>query len=480
MKAMMKAMWTPARPPTLAGRLARALIIWVGGVWLLCVLGVAWYTDREINYNFDNELIEVSHRMFDIAVQNLGPLDATTPRHGSGEPLILPAPGAFADADLLYQIVAADSHVLARSAAARAEQFDVPLAPGFENTDAWRVYTLRHPTLPIYLQVADPLQERREAVNRTLFGLVAVMLAMLPLLALLLKRIARRELKVLDTLTQEISQRGGQLLTPIALAELPRELRSVEDHVNHLLERLAQALDVERALAANAAHELRTPLAAARLRLQTALEHGLSHSDVQAAISALQTLGQRTEKLLQLSRAESSAPFARQPVNLVQLATTVAQEFWQNDEAVDRLDLVLPEDGHVAVALGDFDALAIALRNLVENALHYAGTSAVELIVGPDCTLSVRDHGSGVDSQRLHTLQQRHVRDSAARAGYGLGLSIVSTIAAKHDARLTLTSPLPGESAGFEARMQLLAATAPAGASSPAAAQPFAPGSPPR
>jgi len=309
---------------------------------------------------------------------------------------------------------------------------------------------------------------------------VAVMLAMLPLLALLLKRIARRELKVLDTLTQEISQRGGQLLTPIALAELPRELRSVEDHVNHLLERLAQALDVERALAANAAHELRTPLAAARLRLQTALEHGLSHSDVQAAISALQTLGRRTEKLLQLSRAESSAPFARQPVNLVQLATTVAQEFWQNDEAVDRLDLVLPEDGHVAVALGDFDALAIALRNLVENALHYAGTSAVELIVGPDCTLSVRDHGSGVDSQRLHTLQQRHVRDSAARAGYGLGLSIVSTIAAKHDARLTLTSPLPGESAGFEARMQLLAATAPAGASSPAAAQPFAPGSPPR
>ena len=466
-----------ARAQSLAGRLTRALILWVGGVWLLCVLGVAWYTDREINHNFDNEIVEVSHRMFDIALQHL---DQAPARPADAGPLILPTPGSFADADVLYQLVAPDTRVLARSAEARPEQFDVPLAPGFANTPAWRVYTLAHPTRAIYLQVADPLQERREAVNRTLAGLIITMLAMLPLLALLLRRIARRELRMLDQLTQEISLRGGQLLAPITLAGLPRELRSVEDHVNRLLERLAHALDVERALAANAAHELRTPLTAARLRLQTALEHGLSHGDVQAAISALHTLSQRTEKLLQLSRAESSAPFARHPVDLGQLATTVAQEFWQEDEAVDRLDLVLAYEGPAPVALGDFDALAIALRNLVENALHYAGGSAVELIVGPGSTLTVRDHGPGVDGERLQALQQRHVRDSAERAGYGLGLSIVATIAAKHDARLTLTSPLPGESGGFEARLRLTAATPPAGASSPAAAPPFAPESPPR
>lgn len=460
-----------AHAQSLAGRLTRALILWVGGVWLLCVLGVVWYVDREINYNFDSELVEVSHRMFDIALEHL---DRAAARPADAGPLILPTPGSFADADVLYQLIAPDNRVLARSAESRPEQFDVPLAQGFANTGQWRVYTLIHPTRAIYLQVADPLQERSEAVNRTLAGLIVAMVAMLPLLALLLRRIARRELKVLDTLTQEISLRGGQLLTPIGLADLPRELRSVEEHVNHLLERLALALDVERALAANAAHELRTPLAAARLRLQTALEHGLSHSDVQAAIGSLQTLGQRTEKLLQLSRAESSTPFTRQPVDLVQLATTVAQEFWQEDGAVDRLDLVLPDDGAAPMALGDFDALAIALRNLVENALHYAGDSPVELIVGPDCTLTVRDHGPGVSSDRLQTLQQRHVRDSATRTGYGLGLSIVATIAAKHDALLTLASPLPGESAGFEARMQLVAVTAPADASIPAAVQPFA------
>ena len=83
------------------------------------------------------------------------------------------------------------------------------------------------------------------------------------------------------------------------------------DDVNRLLERLSHALDVERALAANAAHELRTPLAAARLRLQTALEHDLRRHDVEAALDALQVLGHRAEKLLQLSRAESGASLTR-------------------------------------------------------------------------------------------------------------------------------------------------------------------------
>lgn len=442
----------PLQAQTLAGRLARTLILWVGGVWLLCVIGVVWFTDREINFNFDNEIVEVSHRMFDIALDHL---DAAEPRSAAQGPFILPTPGSFADADVLYQLVTPDSRVLARSAEATAEQFDVPLAPGFENTHAWRVYTLRHPTRAIYMQVADPLHERREAVNRTLFGLIITMVAMLPLLALLLRRIARRELQVLDTLSHEISQRNGQLLNPIALPDLPRELRSVEDHVNRLLERLALALDVERALAANAAHELRTPLTVARLRLQTALEHGPSRADVQAAVTALQTLSQRTEKLLQLSRAESSAPLARHPVDLAQLATTVAQEFWQEERAVDRLDLVMAQEGAAPVAQGDFDALAIALRNLVENSLNYSGASTVELIVGPGCTLTVRDHGPGVGSDRLDTLRLRHVRQSADRTGYGLGLSIVGTIAEKHDARLVLTSPLPGEGRGFEARLEL-------------------------
>lgn len=439
------------RTDTLAGRLARTLILWVGSIWLACVLAVVWYIDREIDYNFDSELVEVSHRMFDIA---LGHIDtAAIPRDAT--PVSVPPPAAFADAAVPFQIVDVHTRVLARSADTPASRFDVPLVAGFANAHGWRVYTLQHPTRALFLQVADPLDERSAAVNRTLVGLILPLGAVLPLLALLLRRIARNELRALEDLSQEIALRDGQLLQPIGLPDLPHELQSVQDHVNRLLERLALALDVERALAANAAHELRTPLAAARLRLQTALDHGLQRNEVEAALAALHTLGQRTEKLLQLSRAESSAPFTRAPVDLVQLAATVAQEFWQEPRAIDRLDLVTPADGSTPVVLGDLDALAIALRNLVENALHYGGTGPVELVVQSDGRLVVRDHGAGVNPGLLHTLQQRHVRHSAQRAGYGLGLSIVATIAHKHGAQLLLQSPPPGQSQGLEATLVL-------------------------
>jgi two-component system OmpR family sensor kinase len=436
---------------TLAGRLARTLIVWVGGVWLACVLAVVWYVNHEINHNFDNELAEVSHRMFDMAVQELEKLQP--PGAASGAPLIAPKQ-LFAEDAVMYQVADVRGRVLLRSAESPIGAFDVPLAAGFANNQAWRVYTVRHPTRGLYFQVADPLDERRAALNRTLLGLLIPLGAVLPLLALVLRKVARTELRVLQQLAGEIEKRSGADLRPIALPGLPGELRAVGDHVNSLLERLSQSLDVERALAANAAHELRTPLAAARLRLQTALEHELRRDDVQAALDALQMLSHRTEKLLQLSRAESGASLARTRVDLVQLAGAVVQEFWDDPQTVERLALKVPDDAAPTTS-GDVDALAIALRNLVENALRYGGAGRVVIEVMAPCTLAVRDFGAGVGADQLRTLQQRHVRYSADRAGYGLGLSIVGTIVEKHGAALELASPPPGAASGFEARIVL-------------------------
>jgi len=433
---------------SLAGRLTRTLIVWVGGVWLLCVLGVVWYVDREINHNFDNELVEVSHRMLDVAVREYEKLGHEQP---ATLPLIAPRQ-MFSDDAVQYQLVDGGERVLLRAAEAPPDAFDVPLAAGFANAGAWRIYTVHHPTRDLFFQVADPLDERRQALNRTLIGLIVPLVAVLPLLALLLRNIARRELRVLKQVESEIALRSGVDLRPIVLPGLPRELQSMGDHVNHLLERLAQALDVERALAANAAHELRTPLAAARLRLQTAVEHDLRREDVQGALDSLQTLSHRTEKLLQLSRAESAASLSRTPVDLLQLAGTVVQEFWQDGQVRQRLDLKVP-DSEPPRVFGDFDALAIALRNLIENALKYGGDGRVEVEVTADGALAVRDAGPGVGAERLHTLQARHVRQTADRSGYGLGLSIVATIAQKHGAHLRLSSPPPGAATGFEARI---------------------------
>ncbi len=436
------------RRPTLSGRLARALILSVGGVWLLSVLGVAWYVDREIDFNFDNELVEAAHRMMDVALEHYDAQPSDAPR-----PLPARRP-LFQEDELIYQLVDASGHVLLRSSAATPDMFDVPLVTGFYDLPEWRVYTARHPTLELYFQAVDPLQERRAAVNRTLIGLIVSMIAVLPLLAILLRAVARRQLGGLQRLSDEIAHRGGGNLRAIVLPQLPRELDMVATHVNRLLDRLAHALDVERALAANAAHELRTPLAAARIRLQTALDHDLDRTQVQAALVALDELGHRAEKLLQLSRAESGAAFANASVDVLQLAKAVSGEYWQDEKTAARFDLRIPATP-VANAHGDIDALAIALRNLIENALRYSDGAAVTLEVRAPCTLVVRDAGPGVTPQVLQTLRQRHVRHSADSAGYGLGLSIVATIAQRQGARLMLASPSPGCMRGFEAQLVL-------------------------
>jgi len=440
-----------SRPQSLASHLTRALILWVGGVWLLGVLAVIWYVDREINHNFDNELVEVTLRLFDIAA---GELDEAGDLATLKLPLLARRP-LFPEDEVIFQLVDGQGRVLMHSERAPARSFDVPMAQGFADTAVWRVFTARHPSRELYMRVADPLEERRETLNRTLVGLIVLLAAVLPLLALLLRSVARNELRPLEWLAGEIAQRSGTDLRPIVLPALPRELRAVGDDVNHLMERLAQALDVERALAANAAHELRTPLASARLRLQTALDHDLRREEVQAALDALRQLSRRAEKLLQLSRAESGAALSRDPVDLPQLAAQVAQEFWSDGQTLQRLHLSVPDDEDLHPAPGDVDSLAIALRNLVENALRYSGNARVTIEVRAPAMLIVRDNGPGVDPARLDSLRERHVRQASDRAGYGLGLSIVNTIVDKHDGRLELLSPPPGRDHGLEARIVL-------------------------
>jgi two-component system OmpR family sensor kinase len=152
-------------------------------------------------------------------------------------PLVAPKQ-LFSEDAVMYQVVDIHEHVLLRSAEAPVDAFDVPLAAGFANNQTWRIYTVRHPTLGLYFQVADPLDERRRALNRTLFGLIIPLGAVLPLLALVLRNVARTELRVLQQLAGEIEKRSGADLRPITLPGLPQELRSVGDHVNSLLERL--------------------------------------------------------------------------------------------------------------------------------------------------------------------------------------------------------------------------------------------------
>lgn len=441
----------PVLPDSLAGRLSRPLLWLVGGAWLLAAALGAWHARTEIQEGMDSTLADSASRLLLLLGQ--GPPAAT----GTAQEFTDPQEHQF------YQLVDERNRVLQRSADAPEQALDLPLRAGFADLPGWRVYSQRHPVQPLWIRMADDAGYRRQAVLENILSLVLPLLALLPALALLIRWQVRRGLAPLRQLAEEIDRRSGQNLSAIAdAAVLPAELQQIGQSTNRLLLRLSEALDGEKALAANAAHELRTPLATLRLRLRRLQDMGLApaaREQVLSAEASLLQLGRRAERLLQLSQAEAAAAPGRAPVNLASLAGQVAQEFWADARLLERLRLQVPEHQD-ALALGDFEALAIVLRNLIENAQHHAPGSLIELSVELPATLRVRDHGPGVPAAALAQIQERHRRRSSA--GYGLGLAIVSTIVARQGGELSLRAPAQG--GGLEVCIRLRPADAAASA----------------
>ncbi len=136
------------------------------------------------------------------------------------------------------------------------------------------------------------------------------------------------------------------------------------------------------------------------------------------------------------------------------LVSEVVDELAQTAKASGRIKLSWP-NGEALTALGEFDSLAIALRNLIENSLKYAPKSDVWVQLTGPSSFSVRDAGDGVSPQDMQKLRERHVRLSSKQKGYGLGLSIARTIVEKQGGVLKLFSPPPGHAHGFEAVLEL-------------------------
>lgn len=465
-------------PQSLVRRLSRSLTAVVLAIWLLSTGAVAWYVNHQIQENFDVELIESTYRQLYPAlleVQIGHPKDSLTTALDAARQAKNPAvmgllPGSDHSEPLLLQLRSNTGQVLLHTQATPSSPFAVPLQQGFYDTSDYRVFSLYDPQYDVWLQLADPLEERKATSQRIVLGLSLVLLVVLPIVVWLVTSVTRRELRSVGQLQQQITARSGSNLQPLLVQGMPTELRVVGEGVNQLLERLGEALNVERSLAANAAHELRTPLAEVRLRLHTAIAQATQRSttttdtaehpcvplaDVQNALQSLETLSHRTERLLQLSRAEGGDRAHFAPVNLVHLAEQVAQEFWQNSQdAQKRLDCITPPMQDAVWVSGDIDSLAIALRNLIDNAVKHSTADVIlEVQSTPHPALIVTDSGTGLGAAEIQRILERHVRFDRQRIGYGLGMSIIQTIVQKHDAQLTLSSPPSTLPHGLQARI---------------------------
>ena len=257
-----------------------------------------------------------------------------------------------------------------------------------------------------------------------------------------------------------MAERAPGVLEPLPEAGLPAEVQPLVHALNGLLGRLDRALGAQRAFIADAAHELRTPLAAVHLQAQIAERAG-TDAERRAALAELKAgLARAThlvEQLLTLAREEpgvAERPFA--PVNLVELARSVVGDH-AAIAAARGVDLgIAGEHAESAadriVVNGDAAGLRALLSNLVDNAVRYApagGRVDVGLDKeGQDVVLAVRDSGPGIPASERGRVFDRFYRVPAPGAtdvsGSGLGLAIVKRIAERHDANIALGPGISG------------------------------------
>jgi two-component system sensor histidine kinase TctE len=261
-----------------------------------------------------------------------------------------------------------------------------------------------------------------------------------------------RGLLPLKRLQRAVSDRSHLDLSPIEVEQAPREVRPLVEEVNHLMARLGKTLDFQNRFIADAAHQLKTPVAGIKAQIELALrEH--DHAALQRAVAQLYVGADRLSRLvgqlLSLARNEPGAFSAMQfqPLDLNALALEATMD-WVPEAIKRNVDLGF-EGAPCAVMIdGDANRLRELINNLIDNAVRYSqdgGHATVKVAHAGQAQLSVSDDGPRIPvEERQRIFERFHRLLGTPTDGSGLGLAIVSEIASLHNARITLEEDADG------------------------------------
>jgi len=316
-----------------------------------------------------------------------------------------------------------------------------------ENNTTYRVFSIQTPTQT--LQVAQDMAVRRNMAGNMALRTVGPIAVMMPVLMLVVWLVVSGSLKPVARVRKQVAARQADDLSPVSEAGLPDEVLPLVQELNLLFGRVKTAFDAQQHFVADAAHELRTPLAALKLQALS-LERAESDEARGVAVGRLTAGIERAtrlvEQLLVLARQEASdagGAVTASQVSLDDLARRTVADMAGAAQAKG-VDLGLQGADEVSVQ-GQGDALMIMMRNLVDNALKYTpagGTVDVSVSAAADgALLMVEDSGPGIPAEERERVFDRFYRIAGSEAGgSGLGLAIIKAIAERHGAQLTLDS----------------------------------------
>ncbi len=377
---------------SLRRRLTSRVLALVLGGWIATVALSALVLDHEMNEMFDEELqalVETTILSLDAGLTSAAPRLVGVQTNDGESVLRLSVPGQPAD--------------------------DAPwpalLTDGFHDAEGWRI--LRRSAEGRVIEAAYATDLRREEKIEAVAAFLVLALPLMVLLLWALGRIVTDATVPVQRLAGAVAVRGPDDLSPVSASGLPDEVLPLAVALDGYLARIDGLRRSERDFIANAAHELRTPLAGLRARLALSVD-----PDAKAAVAQVDALTRRVERLLQLSRLEAGIGLGRGPADLLRILRLLIDELRPRARHAIRFD-----DGDLdsLPVAADADALAILLRNLIENALDH-GSGDVRVTLTRDGRLTIENPAPGA---QLPT--ERFATGMGSR-GAGLGLSIVAAL----------------------------------------------------
>ena len=431
-------------------------------------LALTWLVAQGIaNKPFDRALEYNAHALAQLVTVQKGKVQFNLPQPASE---ILRAD----DSDTVYyQVIGARGELLSgERELPRPPEEDVPTTGEVYLHDAelrgidirmayiWVRLPLKDAPLAL-VQVAETREKRSVLAAEIIKGVMLPQFIIMPLAVLLVWLALARGIRPLHQLEERIRARSPDDLSPLDHKAVPLEVAPLVDSVNDLLTRLQDSLATQKRFLADAAHQLKTPLAGLRMQADLAQREGTSTEELKRSLQQIGRSSIRAthtvNQLLALARAEGSgAALARQPCDLAKLTIEVVRD--SVPRALDkRIDLgydgAQPGESGVWVD-GNPTLLKELVRNLVDNAIHYTPSSADKPGVvtarvladrfGQVLLLQVEDSGPGVPESERELIFQPFYRALGTDAdGSGLGLPIVLEIARQHSAEVFLEDAHP-------------------------------------
>ncbi|HDR1357136.1 TPA: two-component system sensor histidine kinase QseC, partial [Pasteurella multocida] len=409
-----------------------ALVIWLAST------AVAWFQVRkEVNDVFDAQQILLAQRLASANLHNMliarAPHDVNKQlkkiRHYDDDAL------AFAIFNHRGDLLLSDGN--------NGENFIFAPHSGFsvsairEDDDRWRIFWLPVNQGKWIIAVGQEMDYREDLINQMVFGQMWIWFASLPFLLGILVWVISRELRPLKQVNAQLMQRRPDDTSLLPSENLPTEILPLIHNLNHFFERTATMLLRERRFTSDAAHELRSPLAALRIQTEVAQMAG---DDALMREQALQnlTLGidrasQLIERLLTLSRLDNLAELDEmEAIHWEPLIASLVSELYFSAQK-RQMDLQFELIAAPPVQQGQPLLLSLMLRNLIDNALRYCPEGSTITIKLYADRIVIEDNGNGVNDADLAKLGQRFYRPAGQNEkGSGLGLSIVQRIATLH------------------------------------------------